>query len=284
MAPASAANLGPGFDTLAVALALYVRVDVSPADALSLRVTGEGADLPVGPDHLAARVARLVLGHDRIAIAVDSEIPVGRGLGSSAAVAAAVAAACGASDPLAIAAELDGHAENAAASVHGGLVAATAVDGRPVAVPLPLDASLRFVVLVPATPLPTPTAREALPTDVPLADAAFNVGRVALLLAGLADSTRLQPAATDDRLHQPARVPLFPAAPRLLEGLVAAGARAACWSGAGPSLLAICDLEGAEGVQEAGARLLQAAGVEGRSLLLEADRGGLVVRDPPSQA
>ena len=148
-APASTANLGPGFDTLAIALSLYVHVEVEPADELSLRLEGEGGDLPADNSHLAARVARQVLGHDRVAITVRSEIPVGRGLGSSASLAVATAAACGANDPLTLAARLDGHPENAGASVLGGLVAAADVDGNPVTVRLPLDRNLAFVVLVP---------------------------------------------------------------------------------------------------------------------------------------
>ncbi|MGH9100808.1 MAG: homoserine kinase, partial [Acidimicrobiales bacterium] len=100
-APASAANLGPGFDVLAVALDLYVEVEVEPAARLTVTSEGEGADLPADPSHLAARVATAVCGHDRLSVHVRSEIPVARGLGSSAAIAAAAAAAAGARDPLA---------------------------------------------------------------------------------------------------------------------------------------------------------------------------------------
>jgi homoserine kinase len=279
-APASTANLGPGFDTLAIALSLYVHVDAAPADELSLRLEGEGSDAEPDESHLAARVARRVLGHDRLAITVRSEIPVGRGLGSSASVAVAVAAACGAADPLAVAAALDGHPENAGASVLGGLVAAADVSGHPVTVRLPLDEGLAFVVLVPSRPLATARARQALPTQVLLGEAAFNLGRLGLLLAGLADRRLLVKEATEDRLHQAARAPLFPQAGHLLAGLVDAGALASCWSGAGPSLLGICTVESAPRVRTAGDELLAAAGVPGRSLLLGPDLEGLTVGDP----
>jgi homoserine kinase len=276
-APASAANLGPGFDTLAVALALHVEVEVVLADGPSLVVEGEGADLPASERDLAGRVVRQVAGAGPFAVTVRSSIPVARGLGSSAAVAAAAAAAAGAPDPLAVACGWEGHPENAAAAVLGGLVAATSVEGRPVARPLPFDAGLAFVVLVPTRPLPTAHARQVLPRNVAFEDATFNLGPMGLLLAGLADRRHLVAAATEDRLHQPARGALFPESDRLLAGLVAAGARAACWSGAGPSLLALCDVEAAGEVRNAGARLLAEAGVEGRALQLEADREGLVV-------
>ena len=276
-APASSANVGPGFDTLALALALHVEVEVEPAPELRIRAEGEGAELPADGTHLAAQVARRVLGHDRVAIHVRSEIPVGRGLGSSAAVAVATAAAAGATDPLVFGAEADGHPENAAASVLGGLVTATTVDGRPVASRLPLDDGLAFVVVVPARQLATKRARESLPALVPHGDAAFNLGRMGLLLAGLADHRLLVQAATEDRLHQPARTPLFPEAPHLLAALVDAGAVAACWSGAGPSLLGICTAGSAAGVRLRAERLLAESAVGGTALALAADLAGLAI-------
>ncbi len=276
-APASSANLGPGFDALALALALHVEVTVEPARALVVTSEGEGAELPCDATHLAARIAVEVAGHDRLAIHIRSEVPVGRGLGSSAALAVAAAAAAGAPDPLAWGHRIDGHPENAAASVLGGLVAATVGAAGPLAARLALDPALHFVVLVPDHELPTRQARGALPAQVPLADAAFNLSRAAMLVAGLADRRQLSPELFEDRLHQTARAAtLYPQAPALLEGLVAAGALGSCWSGAGPSLLAVCDgAEVATSVQAAGAQLLTGAGLPGRSLLLAPDLEGL---------
>ena len=139
VAPASSANLGPGFDALALALALYVEVVVEPAERLTVTSEGEGADLPCDATHLAARIATEVAGHDRLHVHVRSEVPVGRGLGSSASLAVAAAAAAGAADPLAWGHRIDGHPENAAASVLGGLVAATVGRDGPVAARLPLS-------------------------------------------------------------------------------------------------------------------------------------------------
>lgn len=279
IAPASSANLGPGFDALALALGLHVEVVVEPAAHLSVTSEGQGAELPCDATHLAARVAIDVAGHDRLHVHVRSDVPVGRGLGSSAALAVTAAAAAGAADPLAWGHVVDGHPENAAASVLGGLVAATVGKGGPLAARLPLDPDLAFVVLVPDHELPTRLARQALPAQVPLADAAFNLSRTAMLVAALADRRLLTPELFDDRLHQAFRsAALYPEAPRLLEGLRAAGAAGSCWSGAGPSLLAVCDgAHAAAAVQAAGERLLGEAGLAGRSLLLAPDLQGLRV-------
>jgi len=264
---------------LAIGLALYVEVTVETADRLEVTSEGEGSELPRDATHLAARVAAEVAGHDRLRIHVRSEVPVGRGLGSSAALAVAAAAAAGAADPLAWGHRVDGHPENAAASVLGGLVAATVGPGGPLAARLPLDLGLAFVALVPDRELPTKLARQALPVEVPLADAAFNLSRTAMLIAALADRRLLTAELFEDRLHQSYRsVALFPEAPALLDALLSAGALGTCWSGAGPSLLAVCDgPDAAAGVQADGARMLAAAGLPGRSLLLSPDLKGLSV-------
>lgn len=280
-APASSANLGPGFDVLAVALALHVVVDVVPAPQLVVRASGHGAELPADASHLAAAVATEVAGTDRLAVTVHSDIPVGRGLGSSAALAVATAAAAGSPDPLSVGVRVDGHPENAAASATGGLVAATVVAGRTVVRSLSLDPALRFVVAVPDRALPTRDARAVLPDQVSHLDARFNLGRLALAVAGLADHRLLGPHCFDDRLHQDARAALFPQAPGLLADLVDhGGALGSCWSGAGPSLLAVCTAPQAPVVADAASAALAARGVPGRVLTLDADRRGVTVAGP----
>ncbi len=271
--------MGPGFDTLALAVDRYVEVEVEPAPRLMVHSEGEGAGLSDDAGHLAARVAIDVVGHDRLAIVVRSQVPVARGLGSSAALAVAAAAAAGARDPLAVAARMDGHPENAAASVVGGLVAAATVRGAVRVVRLPLDPGLGVVALVPDRSLPTAKARQVLPAKISREDVTFNLGRFALLLAGLADSRHLVREATEDRLHQDYRSPLFPEAPKLLAGLIEHGAATACWSGAGPTLLGLCAARDAHRLAEAGRRLMADAEVPGRVMVLRSDVAGLVRGD-----
>jgi homoserine kinase len=275
-APGSTANLGPGFDALGLALALYVEVEVEAADALTVRTTGCGADLVADASHLAARVAMAVAGTDRLAVTVHSELPVGRGLGSSAAVVVAAAAAAGADNPFAWGARLDGHPENAAASALGGLVAAADLDTGPVARRLPLDPGLRFVAVVPDRPLPTAEARAALPARVAYGDAVFNLSRMGLLVAGLADADELLAAAGDDRLHQDHRGRLFPEAATILSGLRRAGALTSFWSGAGPTLLGVCRAPAAPAVAAGAQELLREVGVPGAVKVVAADLDGVV--------
>ena len=145
---------------------------------------------------------------------------------------------------------------------------------------LALDPGLRFVFVIPDRALPTAAARASLPAAVPHADAVFNLGRMGLLIAGLADRAGLLAEAGDDRLHQDARTALFPEAPALLAGLRAAGALTSCWSGAGPSLLAVCATDTAGAVAEAARSLLEAQGVAGEVRVLDADLGGVTVSRP----
>ncbi len=276
-APASSANLGPGFDAIALALSLYVEVEVEPAPSLQVLLEGEGSGLAADGTNLAAQVVTKVLGHDHVRIRVRSEVPPSRGLGSSAAVAVAAAAAAGASDPLGIAAAIDGHPENAAAAFRGGLVAAARTGGTVDAASLPLDPALRAVVVVPDQELRTSDARRVLPELVARDDVVFNLQRVGLLLAGLADLGAFSPSATADRLHQPFREPLFAHAVPIADELCGAGALGASWSGAGPSVIAIVTPSTSGRVAEAGRRALRGAGLAGTVLELAPDLAGLTV-------
>jgi homoserine kinase len=279
--PASSANLGPGFDALAVALTSYVEVTVDPADGLEVVTTGCGSELPADATHLAVRIATEITGHDRIRVQVDSDIPIGRGLGSSAALAVAAAAAAGADDPFAYGVRTDGHAENAAASAFGGLVVATDVGGRPVWRRLALDPGLCFLAVIPDKVLPTSEARAILADTVSRQDAEFNLGRMGLLIAGLADQRALIAEAGDDRLHQDQRAALFPQAPALLAALRRAGALTSFWSGAGTTLLAVCDRDRSDQVAEAARGLLKEESIDGHTRLLEADLRGITLLGAP---
>jgi homoserine kinase len=274
--PASSANLGPGFDALAIALSMYIEVDLELADELQIETFGHGAGTFDDERHLGVRVARQVLGHDRFKMSVRSDIPVARGLGSSAALALAAAAAAGAADPLAIAVDVDGHAENAAASWCGGLVVATVIDSSPVVESLVLDPAFRFVVVIPDVELETIAAREVLPASVAFRDATFNLARLGLLIAGLADHSRLRAASMDDRMHQRYRAQLLPFADDLLGRLRDGGAISSCWSGAGSTMLGVTTVETADEVAAAARGALAELSVPGEVRVLTADSAGLV--------
>jgi homoserine kinase len=275
--PASSANLGPGFDCLAVALTLYLEVTVEPADRFEISSEGCGSGLFDDENNLGARVVADVLGHSNFSLHVKSEVPLSRGLGSSAALAVAAAVAGGAKDPLTLSTELEGHAENAAASLLGGLVV-VGVDAREgvVARPLALDYEWRFVVVVPDEELSTVAARRVLPERVPFADAVRNLSAMGLLLAGLADHDAFVESAMDDYLHQPYRMGLLSFAEPLLTTLRESGAAGSCWSGAGSSMLGLATSDKAEDVATAARTFLHDQGVAGIVHVLEADRTGLV--------
>ncbi len=273
--PASSANLGPGFDALAVALALYLEVTLEPADDFAITSEGFGAGLFDDERNLGARVAAEVLGHSNFVMHVKSEIPLSRGLGSSAALAVAAAVAAGAPDPLAIGTDIDGHAENAAASLLGGLVVARS-NGDVVARSLALDDQWRFVVVIPDEELSTDDARGVLPDRVPFADAVYSLSTMGLLLAGLADHDAWVAGAMDDVLHQPYRMGLLWFAQPLLTTLRDSGASGSCWSGAGSTMLGLATSDRAEEVARAARSFLHDQGIAGVVQVLEADRTGLV--------
>ncbi len=274
--PASSANLGPGFDTLGLALKRYTEVTVEPAEGLRISAEGEGSHLSQGPNHLAALVVKEVLGHLRVRIHVKSTIPLARGLGSSAALIVAAAAAAGCQDPFSFAALWEGHADNAGAAVHGGLVAGMFVDGVPTVRGLTLDPLLRFVVVIPTKELRTKEARAALPAMVSHGDAVTNLGRMALLLAGLADHRVLMPTAFGDRLHQGYRSVLYPEAQPVMDAMVAAGALGACWSGAGAALLGVCVDDSVPAVVAAAEMEMERVRLPGAVEMIAADTRGLI--------
>ncbi len=277
--PASSANLGPGFDTLALALSLYLEVEANPADSFSVFAFGEGSDLAVSDSHLGSQVAMRVLGHAKVHLNVRSQIPLGRGLGSSAAFVSACAAALGAEDPFLVASSFEGHPENAAASVFGGFVTATSVGSEYVSRSLPVDPELAAVVVIPSNELATKTARGVLPKSVSFSDAVFNLGRMGLLIAGFSDLGQLVEQATQDRLHQSYRSALFPESVEVIAALEESGAIAACWSGAGPTMIGFCRASDSAAIADRVAEWV--AGKGGKYVVreLKADFKGLVTAD-----
>ncbi|EWC60486.1 Homoserine kinase [Actinokineospora spheciospongiae] len=256
--PASTANLGPGFDALGLALGLYDEVEVErTAGGVTVHVEGEGvAAVPLDETHLVVRgllAACELLGVEPggFALRCTNAIPHSRGLGSSAsAVVAGIAAAYGLAgrdldeDALHLAAEFEGHADNVAASLLGGLVLTWAEHGpergkaRYRGVRLEPHADLRPVVAVPDTNSATRVTRGLLPSAVPHADAAFAAGRAALAVHAVTAAPHLLLPATADTLHQDYRESAYPATLRLVHALRAAGV-AATLSGAGPTVLAL---------------------------------------------
>jgi homoserine kinase len=246
--PASSANLGPGFDAFAVALDVKLTVRTAPRADRRVTAEGEGADeLPGDEQNLIWRAfvaycERSGVEVPDVSLHSTNAIPLERGMGSSAAAAVAGAALARAvtgatgrdADLIDLAAELEGHADNAAAAVLGGLC--VAVDG--VARRLEPAGSLRPVVCVPRTRQATSAARALLPEGVSLADAARNGARAAVVLAGLSGGMAFDPAAMVDLLHEPARLAAMPDSGRLVGALRQAGI-GACLSGAGPTVLAI---------------------------------------------
>jgi homoserine kinase len=234
--PGSTANLGPGFDAFAAALSLHVEVEVQRTGAFSI-VT----ELPIATDrrNLVVRGFAALMAPDEFRFAIRSEIPLAGGLGTSAAayVAGLVAAnylSGGGADLLGLGTELEGHPDNVAASLLGGLV--VVADGA--ATRLDMPASLEAVLVVPRESLRTRDARDALPSDVPLADAIFNVGHAALLIAGLVrGDLDLVARGLADRLHQPARAHLYPRSMELVATARELGALGATISGAGPTVV-----------------------------------------------
>jgi homoserine kinase len=254
--PATSANLGPGFDALGLALGVHdeLEVRVLRTPDVVVEVTGEGAgEVPDGEAHLVVRALRCALDHvgaprTGLHLVCRNRIPHGRGMGSSAAaVVAGLLAARGlvadqdALDDdvvLRLATGIEGHPDNAAPAIRGGVTVAWCQPDGARAVVIDTHADVAPVVLVPASRLATSTARGLLPASVPHADAAFGAGRAALLVHALGHRPDLLHAATEDRLHQRYRAPAMRETVALVDALRARGV-AAVVSGAGPTVLAL---------------------------------------------
>jgi homoserine kinase len=248
--PASSANLGPGFDVLAAAVALHLELEVVETGTFAVRT-----DLDVPRDHTNLVVQAFERLHpaDRFEFRISSEIPLSGGLGSSA---AAVVAGLLAADHLfeldadvfAHAAELEGHPDNVGAALAGGFVVCNGARAHRFEAPMGLEA----VLVVPDEGPPTEQAREALPATVPIEAAVFNMSHVAMLTLGLATGDwDLISAGLRDRLHQPHRAHLYPHSAELLDRAPALGALGATISGAGPTVLVWCRFDQTGAVVEA---------------------------------
>jgi homoserine kinase len=253
--PASSANLGPGFDTLGLALGLYDEVEVSSAaDGVLVEVDGEGAGgVPRDERHLVVRAMRRageMFGDapSGLRLRCRNAIPHARGLGSSAAATVAGAAASAVlagRDPqletealLQITASMEGHADNVAASLLGGFVIAWNTSGCFGAVRVDAHPGIHPVALVAEAESSTATTRGLLPDRVPLADAAFTGSRTALAVLAFTQRPELLLPATEDRLHQEYRRPAYPASSKLVDALRDRDVPAVV-SGAGPTVLAL---------------------------------------------
>ena len=297
LAPATSANLGPGFDCLGLALGLYLRLEVreAPGSGFELELSGEGAaSLPRDQRNILCRSLGQALAHTghtpgHLYLSAHSAIPLAAGLGSSAAarvagLAAGLVLSGQTPDPdllIALAEGEEGHPDNVAPCVLGGFALAVRDQDRLTCLHLAPPTGLQALVLVPDFELPTPRSRRALPAQVPLVDAVFNHSRTALLCAALTlGRLDLLEIAMQDRLHQPYRAALIPGLATVLQAALDAGALGASLSGAGPAVLALVgrgDHAPGPAMQEA----WQRHQISSRLLVLDLDDSGLQVETDP---
>jgi homoserine kinase len=295
--PASVANFGPGFDALGMAVALYNRYSFTISDqpGVSIKISGEGADLlPKNDQHLVYRAYTATLrrlGREAppgFHLRQHNQVPFAGGLGNSAtAVAAGVLAANAvAGEPLSAqqllhaATVIEGHPDNVVPALVGGLVTCVCDTNQVTYISIPLPDPCYVVLTVPAFTVNTALARQVLPSHVPLADAAHNVSRVSLLVAALCTGqSQMLAQAMQDKLHQPYRSHLIPGLQEVCLAAVDAGALGAALAGAGPTVMALTtDAADADSIGEAMTAAFAAAGVSARYLVtMPCNKGASVV-------
>ena len=290
--PASSANLGPGFDSFAIALPLLAEYEVRPARAWSVTIEGDGDGIPTNDENLFIVAARAAANAAQQGVGAwhvlqRSAIPIARGLGSSAAaiVGGVVAANAILGDPLdrrsllRIASEVEGHADNVAAALYGALTVAVPDDHGPVATRIAFPSAWRVCLFIPREPLATEKARAILPATVSREDAVFNLAHAAALLAAVLRSDgALLSIAMADRLHQAARSRLVTGLDEITAAARDAGAFGAALSGAGPAVLAVAPARLASRVVAAMEDAARMAGTAGRGRVLRVRAAGAQVQ------
>ncbi len=257
--PATSANVGAGFDAIGLAVTLYNTATFAAADALEIS-SSDGTDVPTGEENLIYHSAKLLF--ERCGEAVPgmkivqtNPIPMARGLGSSS--ACIIAGLLGANEMLGgrlskeelltLANEIEGHPDNVAPALLGGLSASAVEDGKVYSVQKPVNDTLKFAAFIPNYPLLTSAARSALPASVSHKQAIYNLSRAALLSAAFCDGRHdLIPVATQDGLHQQYRLPLMPGAAEIMALCKACGALSGYVSGAGSTMMAVIEASEAE--------------------------------------
>ena len=285
--PATSANLGPGFDALGLALDLWNETTISLAKEFAAHITGEGAGrLASGKNNLIVRAAQRLAEHAGKSLPpfraeCVNQIPLSSGMGSSSAAIitglmagnALLENPCSREEILNLACDMEGHPDNVAPAMLGGLVVSTMERGEVIARRIPITKEIHITIALPDFYLPTKQARAALPKKVSMKNAIHNISRTALVVEALrVGDLHLLGKVMTDKLHQPYRLKLIPGAAQAMNAAKEAGASAVALSGAGPSVIAFST--GEAGVGESMKRAYEAAGVEARIFRLGvAERG-----------
>jgi homoserine kinase len=291
--PATSANLGPGFDILGLALRLHNTFTIAPAASTSIEASGYAEGLPRDQGNLFYQafahlfdLAGEKCPHVHIAMQID--IPPGRGLGSSATAVVGGLVAANAwlgghfsSEQMLVEAvklERGQHADNVAPALLGGLVVNVVREAEVVSLKVPFPSELRAVLFVPDFEMDTVRGRALMPEAYSREDAVFNASRVALFLSALEQRRfDLLRTAMEDRMHQPYRAQLFPLLPELISGAVDAGAYGACLSGGGSSVLALAAEDAGEAVGVAMQRIASSGAIAGEVRVMQVDEEGATV-------